>query len=189
MYSDVLSAFIVLPQSYLSFDFFVKFFYKCFIFFICHLTSFFYCYFSECDKCPRTFKSKRYLRKHLMRANCLDKQFKLTLNLSDYKHESGKYCCKLCKFSTAQRSRISRHLRFYSKDTPQEFKCVKCKQGFTSLRSCNYHLAIHIPILRFCEHCGHDVLLNQLEFLKHTYIHNRPVERKLKQKQRQLKRR
>lgn len=110
----------------------------------------------KCCKCPREYRSKTYLEKHLDLAHLAPKQPRV-------------YACDVCSATFTSRSRRTRHTRMVHWDKSRP-RCSECNQCFDSTEELNIHRQKHKMKCAVCD----KIFLRRDSLREHLLIHNGP---------------
>ncbi|XP_045129079.1 zinc finger and BTB domain-containing protein 24-like [Portunus trituberculatus] len=110
----------------------------------------------KCCKCPREYRSKTFLEKHLALVHLAPKQPRV-------------YSCATCSASFNSRSRRARHTRMVHWDKSRP-RCSECNQYFDSKEELNTHRQKHKMKCAVCD----KTFLRRDSLREHLLIHSGP---------------
>ena len=118
----------------------------------------------NCDKCPKSFKTRSNLTTHSMVHNSESKffceecgqQFKhrssLTAHIKQLHQGQKSFKCPFCPKMFSQKGNLQEHIRIHTGDRP--FKCDLCPRTFTTSSQHRLHVKRHLGVKQFkCDVC------------------------------------
>lgn len=134
-----------------------------------------------CPHCPKTFNTRRAMRKHENIHKNLSKRYncevcgwlfreKNGLTQHMRKHTGEKpYKCKLCERNFFQSSYLNIHMRTHSGERP--YRCELCNVGFTSQNLLTRHIRRHRNERPYnCDMCD-EAFFSRLSLQEHKRLH------------------
>ncbi|XP_017059339.1 zinc finger protein 182-like [Drosophila ficusphila] len=139
----------------------------------------------KCSYCSKSFKQKRYLRRHLrihtgekpFQCSHCPKAFRRSPHLQCHlRTHTGErpYKCPNCLSAFSQEQNLKKHLRIHTGE--REYKCSHCPNSFITKHQAEIHLLSHSTEIKFkCTHCPkafkHPISRNNHE---RTHLKNPP---------------